>query len=143
MAEASSQERNVELARRGFDAYNSGDSETLAGLLREDVEIHASQKLLNAGDYQGEGGFAAWNAQWREAWEEFVVEPTSIEPMGDRYVLADAHQSARGAGSGVSVEMDVFWAFEVENGGVKRMHLYATREDALAAIDRWQAEAAK
>ena len=41
----------------------------------------------------------------------------------DTIVLVDSHQVARGAGSGIEVEMDVFWLFEVADGKVRRMHL--------------------
>src|SRR3954466_5663748 len=106
--EASRQERNAALARRGFDAYNAWDVAEIVDLLRPDVELHAARGLVNSGEYQGQEGFTRWNDQWTEAWDRFSVEPTSIEPFGERHVLAEAHQVARGAGSGIDVEMDVF-----------------------------------
>ena len=36
--------------------------------------------------------------------------------------------------------MDVFWALEVEDGKLRRMHLYASRERALEAIEGWSEE---
>ncbi len=136
------QRRNVELTRRGFDAYSAGDYEAVAELLDPDVELHADEELLNGGDFRGRDGFLRWSAEWLEAWEEFRVEPRSLELFGDSWVLADSHQLARGAGSGVAVEMDVFWAFEVADGAVRRMHLYASRERARDAIERWRGAAA-
>jgi ketosteroid isomerase-like protein len=133
------QRRNIERAGRGFDAYNSRDYEALGRLLHPDVELHADDELLNGGDYRGHEGFMRWNAEWTEAWEEFTIEPRSVEALGDLWVLADVHQVARGAGSGVAVEMDVFWAFEIEADLVTRMHLFPVRERAVAAIERWRA----
>ena len=134
------QERNVELTRRGFDAYNSGDYEALVALLHEDVELHADDELLNSGDFRGPEGLLQWSAEWEEAWEEFRVEARAVEPLGDHYVLVDSHQVARGAGSGIDVEMDVFWAFETEGGKVRRMHIYVSRDHAMDAIERWRGE---
>jgi ketosteroid isomerase-like protein len=140
--EASSdiQQLNLELMRLGFEAYNTGDYEALGQLLHPDVELHADHELLNSGDFHGREGFLEWNADWIEAWEDFHVDARSIETFGERFLLADAHQVARGAGSGVDVEMDVFWAFELEEGKVRRMHIYSSRGRALDAIERWRAE---
>jgi ketosteroid isomerase-like protein len=140
--EASSdiQQRNVELTRRGFDAYNSGDYGAFLELLHPDVELHADHELLNSGDFRGHDGVMQWSADWLEAWEEFNVAPTSIETLDEHFILADSHQVARGAGSGIDVEMDVFWALEVDAGAVRRMHIYASREPALEAIESWRAE---
>lgn len=140
--EASSdiRQRNVELTRRGFDAYNSGDSEALMALLHPDVELLADHELLNSGTFTGHDGFMQWSAEWLEAWEEFRVDANAVEPVGDNFLLVDSHQVARGAGSGIPVEMDVYWALEVEEGSLRRMHLYASRARALEAIASWSEE---
>jgi len=140
--EASSdiRQRNIELTQRGFDAYNAGDHEGVIALLHPDVELHADQELLNSGSFSGHEGFMQWSAEWLEAWDEFRVDANTVTPLGDHCILVDSHQVARGAGSGIDVEMDVFWAFEAEGGKLRRMHIYASRERALGAIERWRAE---
>jgi len=140
--EASSdiRQRNIELTRRGFDAYNSGDYESVSALLRPDVELGADHELLNSGTFTGHEGFMQWSAEWLEAWEEFRVDANAVETIGDHFVLVDSHQVARGVGSGIDVEMDVFWAFETEGGKLRRMHLYASRARALEAIEGWSQE---
>ena len=134
------QKRNVELTRAGFEAYDAGDYGTLTELLDPDVEVHADSELINGGDFHGHQGFMHWNAQWTEAWGEFRNEPRSVEAVGERFILADVHQVARGAGSGVNVEMDVCWAIEVVDGHVRRMHIYVSRDRAVSAIERWRTE---
>ena len=140
--EASSdiRERNIDLTKRGFDAYNSGDYETVIALLHPDVELRADHELLNSGSFTGHDGFMQWSAEWLEAWEEFRVDANVVETVGDHFVLVDSHQVARGAGSGVDVAMDVFWALEAEDGKLRRMHIYATRERALDTIRDWSEE---
>jgi ketosteroid isomerase-like protein len=140
--EASSdiRERNIELTRRGFEAYNSGDYEAVIALLHPDVELRADHELLNSGSFTGHDGFMQWSAEWLEAWEEFSVDANAVEMIGDHFILVDSHQVARGAGSGIDVEMDVFWALEAEAGKLRRMHIYATRERALDAIRGWGEE---
>jgi ketosteroid isomerase-like protein len=137
--EASSdiQQRNLELTRRGFEAYNAGDYEGVVALLHPDVELYADDELLNGGSFRGHDGFIQWSAEWLEAWDEFRIEPRSIATIGEHAILVDTHQIARGAGSGIDVEMDVFWAFEAQDGKLQRMHLYAARQRALDAIEGW------
>jgi ketosteroid isomerase-like protein len=139
-ASSDTQRRNVDLTRRGFEAYNSGDYEAVVTLLHPDVELQADHELLNSGSYTGHDGFMQWSAEWLEAWEEFRVDANKVETIGDHCILVDSHQVARGAGSGIPVEMDVFWALEAEHGKLSRMHIYATRERALEAIEAWRAE---
>jgi len=139
-ASRETRQRNVELTRRGFDAYNSGDYEAVIALLHVDVELHADHELLNSGYFRGHEGFMQWSAEWLEAWEEFRVEASVVKTIGDHCILVDSHQVARGAGSGIDVEMDVFWALEAEDGKLRRMHIYASRERALEAIEHWRAE---
>jgi ketosteroid isomerase-like protein len=134
------QQRNVELTRQGFDAYNSGSYEEVISLLHADVELHADHELLNSGYFHGHDGFMQWSAEWLEAWDEFRVDANVVETVGDHCILVDSHQVARGAGSGIPVEMDVFWALEAEGGKLRRMHIYASRDRALEAIARWRAE---
>jgi ketosteroid isomerase-like protein len=136
-ASSDTQQRNVELTRRGFEAYNAGDYQSLISLLHPAVELHADSELINGGDYRGHEGFTRWNNEWNEAWEEFTIEPRSLETFGGHIILVDTHQVARGVGSGIDVEMDVYWAFEVEDDQLIRMHLYADRDRAAEAIEGW------
>jgi ketosteroid isomerase-like protein len=139
-ASSDTQQRNIEITRRGFEAYNSGDYETVIELLHPDVELLADHELLNSGSFTGHDGFMQWSAEWLEAWDEFRVDVDKLETVGDYFVLVDAHQVATGAGSGIGVEMDIFWAMEAEGGKLRRMHLYAKRERALDAIQAWGQE---
>jgi ketosteroid isomerase-like protein len=135
------QRRNVELAQAAFAAYNTGDIDSLLAGFDPELELHAAPGLVNAGTYRGRRGFVDWVTQWNEAWEEFRVEPLRVEPIGERHVLVDLRQTGHGAGSGVVVEMDVFWAFETNDDVTTRAHLYPRREEAVAAIESWRAEA--
>jgi ketosteroid isomerase-like protein len=139
-ASSDTQQRNIELTRRGFDAYNAGDYEAVIALLHPDVDLLADHELLNSGSFTGHDGFRRWSAEWLEAWDSFAIEANAVETIGEHFVLVDAHQIARGAGSGIPVEMDVFWAFEIEDGRLARMHLYASRERALETIEAWREE---
>jgi ketosteroid isomerase-like protein len=45
---------NEELVRRGFDAFSSGDMDTLGQVLAQDVVYHVPGRSPLAGDYRGQ-----------------------------------------------------------------------------------------
>lgn len=126
---------NVELARRGLEAFNRGDIEAVLAMLAPDVAVKSSPDLANPGDFHGHDGFLTWMRDWMDAWERFRVEARDAVTVGDAVVLS-VHQVASGRGSGVEVEMDVAYLFAFAGGKVARLELHAGMEDALAAARR-------
>lgn len=121
----------VDVATRGFEAFNRRDLETVLGLLADDVVTIVSPSLANAGTYRGHDGFTEMISAWDEAWEEFQVEPKDvIEEAG--LVIVAARQSGRGRGSGIDVEMDTAFMFRVEDGLIGAMWVCDGVEEALA-----------
>jgi ketosteroid isomerase-like protein len=138
-AEASELERNLELLRRGTEAYNTGDLSFVMELAAEDIEVHAAAALMNSGDYSGRDEFRRWMYEWQEAWSEITLEIRGIETIEDRFLLVDVFQRAVGSASGVPVEMEIVQLIEVGGGEIRRFHLYADREAADGALARLRA----
>lgn len=109
------QRNNVALARRGFQLYVGGDIEGLLELYDPEVVVTAPQ-FMNAGPFHGHDGFMQWLRTWNEAWETFDFDVRSIDPVGERHVVASVLVSGRGAGSGIQVEQMAYWLVEVRNG---------------------------
>jgi ketosteroid isomerase-like protein len=105
----------VELVRRGFQLYVGGDIEGLLELYDREVEVTAPE-WMNAGPFHGHEGYMRWLRRWNEAWESFDFDVRSIEPVGERHVVAEVLISGRGAGSGVEVSTTSGWVAEVRNG---------------------------
>jgi uncharacterized protein len=133
-------DRNAELIRVGFEAFEAGEIDTVLDFLDDDVEIHTAPGLMNSGTYRGRDGYIAWLSEWLEAWEDFQAEAREVEPVGDHHVLVLVNQSGRGVGSGVPVETAFHWAIELGDEGITRIHIYGDRALALAAIRRWQSD---
>jgi ketosteroid isomerase-like protein len=129
VAPAGPQER-LELVRRGFAAYESGDVEATLEMLDPGIVVHASREFLNSGTFHGHEGFLRWIGQWNDAWESFEQEVLDLEPVGERHVVAGVHQTARGAGSGVVVEQDAAYLWDVREGRAVYLGLYMEREQA-------------
>jgi ketosteroid isomerase-like protein len=126
-----------ELVRRGLDAFNHGDLQTMLALLDSDVEIYSHPDTGNTGTYHGHEGFMQWLQLWLDAWEEFRIEIRDIEALDDEHVLAVTDQFGRGKGSGVPVELrGATYAFTIREGRTTYVGLYLDRETALADLDR-------
>lgn len=130
------QRENVDLVRRGVETFRRGDVDGLLALAREDFEIFLPTHLPNSGTYRGHDGFLAWLGQWLDAWEDFTVAIADVEPAGERHVVAMMRQSARGKGSGIPVDMEIAYLWEVRDGRFAAMHLYDSREEALRVAEQ-------
>jgi ketosteroid isomerase-like protein len=122
---------NVEVVRSVVDAFRRGDFERIFALARDDFEVFLPQNLPNAGRYVGREGFMTWLNQWLEAWDDFTVEISEADPVGEHHVITEMHQSARGRGSGLAIDMTITYLWDVRAGRLAALHLYASREEAL------------
>ena len=127
-------ERNAEIVREAAEAFRTRDIPGLLAFLDPAVESHVSPPLMNAGTWTGHEGFLAMATAWEEPWSEIDYETGEIETPDDDHVLAHIHQRATGAGSGVPVELNVIYMVELRDGRAVRVHIYADREAALAAV---------
>jgi ketosteroid isomerase-like protein len=137
---ATRQQGNVDRVRRGIDAFNRGDLDGVLAILQDDVEIYSSPALANPGTYRGHDGYRQWAGQWLEAWEGLRMDIERIEPVGERRVVVNVCQRAQGRGSGVEVDMDIFFMFDLGEEKTRALHLYATWDEAMAEAERRKAD---
>ena len=135
----SSAEENVAIVRAGMEAFQRGDIEAFLNFLDPEVELVSPPDLPNPTHSIGRDGYVQWFGRWLEAWETFEVEPEEFEPVGERHVVMGVTQRGVGKGSGIEVEMKVFWMTEIADGMAKRAHLYADRGRARAAAEAAEA----
>jgi ketosteroid isomerase-like protein len=133
------QERNVELAVRAFDIWLAGDVDGTLAMFDEEIEVHVPSELGNSGTYRGRDEFLGWIKEWEEAWDEYEMKVVRSAPQGERHVVSIVHQRAKGAGSGVPVEMEIAWLTEIRGGKIAALHLYPTEEDARRVGDEREA----
>jgi ketosteroid isomerase-like protein len=123
-------QEHLDIARRGIEAYNRGDLETLFELAADDVEFVVPDTMVNSGRYVGRGGFQAMMDQWEEAWDEFRVDIEELVEEGDAVVVSVA-QYGRGRGSGIETRMAAAHLMRFREGLLWRWRLCETREEAL------------
>jgi ketosteroid isomerase-like protein len=123
-------DRDAEIVRgvrASFEALNRGDYEEAAASLHPDVE------------YIPVGGQASIRGverlrEWMEpsAWDRQVIEPLDITVAGDK-VLMHSRTSARGAGSGIEMEVDSWTVMTVDTDlRVTRIETFLPHEEELA-----------
>lgn len=120
-------EKTIAGLRGLYEAFNRGDVEALVTMVRPDVE------LVRPGGQASIKGVAALRA-WMEpdAFEEQRVEPLDFTVNGNR-VLVRQHATARGAGSGIELDVDscAVWTLD-DDGLVRRVEYYLPHQDADA-----------
>lgn len=134
--------QNVEVVRRAVEAFQRGNLEGVVAAAREDFEIFLPRNLPNSGRYLGRDGYFTWLGQWLEAWDDFTVEIADMHPVGERHVVASMRQSGLGKGSGIPVEMEIAYMWEVRDGRLAAMHLYPSHDEALRVAERREREGA-
>jgi ketosteroid isomerase-like protein len=125
-------EENVEIVRRAFEAWDRQDYEAASSDFSLDVEIDASDRILNPGIYTGIDGARRFRGEIAEAWGEFHVEIEDVLSAGDEVVVL-VRSIARGRASGAEVDSRAAWVVDVREGKITRLRLYRDRSQALEA----------
>lgn len=121
------------MVRRGFELWNAGDFEALKQIFHPDVEIDATNRVLNPARYHGLEGFEQLTRETFDVWEEWAIEPGSFEWNGNR-VLIETRIRARGKGSGIRLAETYYTIWTVEDGRGTMMELHVDRDAAYESI---------
>jgi ketosteroid isomerase-like protein len=125
-------EERVEQLRRGYAAYNRGDSVELLETVTEDFVAHDRVELPDPQVHHGAEGARAALAAARAEFDDYEVEPYEIIPFDDCIVVC-ARQRGRGHASGVVVEGEIFHLWKLRGERVAGLYAFSTREEALEA----------
>lgn len=117
-------QENVETVRRWFEALSDEDFDDALALLHPNVELVPPGGQM---PYRGAESVRRWMEP--EAFRDQVVRPLEIVAAGDRMVLGRQHVAARGAGSGIELDVRSWsvWTFD-EDGLVTRVEIYLDHE---------------
>jgi ketosteroid isomerase-like protein len=125
-------QQNVEHVRRWMEHWLR-TGEALWEDLDPEFEI-VDHDIPDAGTYRGRDGVREWLADFGAAWESFTVEPQEYIDAGDGKVVLLVRLSARGRGSGVSLERLDGIVWTVRDRKSVRLDYYNTRAAALEAV---------
>jgi ketosteroid isomerase-like protein len=129
---SSMSQENVEIVRRGFEAYARGDLATLlAGI---DPEMVTYREEPDGATFHGREGFLQAIAEWVEDFDEFAATAEELIDANDRQVVVRVHQTATGAQSGAPIEGDFWFVHTLSGSKVTRLDMLASKRRALAAV---------
>jgi ketosteroid isomerase-like protein len=123
---------NVELVRRGYEAFNRGDVDGMLALLDPEIEWITPPRNMFTGTYRGTDEVRGLLRDQREVFEEIAMEPYELFEKGDA-VVAFVRQRATGRTSGAEVEIVVGHLWTVRDGRAVRFEGFPEREKALEA----------
>jgi ketosteroid isomerase-like protein len=125
---------NVDVVLAQFAATNDRDFARAMELYADDVELFAHRDaFLEGGNCRGREAVGEWFGNWFRTFEpgyRFEIEET--RDLGDVVVIVATHRG-RGRGSGVEVGGTTGYVYEVRDGRIAYVALYATPAAAYGA----------
>jgi ketosteroid isomerase-like protein len=126
-------QENVEMVRRGIDAFSRGDLEGILDDLSPKFEFNPSGRFMDTqATYRGREGFVDFWRRFQAAWEEITVSIERIEDLDNR-VLTLGTFHGKGGGSGVAVDAEAAWLHTIQDGLIVHLRSFATWKEALEA----------
>ena len=124
-------QENVEIVRRGIEAFNRRDLKTWLTTFRSDAEIDWSRaRGPLKGVYRGHGELEVFWDEWLTFdWVE--VEPHDLTEAGSEVVVPNT-TSFHGR-QGIEVAATSAWVYTVEDGLITRLRMFQERAEALEA----------
>lgn len=123
----------VELVKKGYEAWNSGDRQWVLDHMSEDVEWTTPPDDPDPGTYRGHEGVLNFWAQWRAAVGQLRFEPKEMLEVGDHVVVA-AERSGVGETSGLAVTDTVTQVFTFEGDTCVGVHEFYDHGEAMRSI---------
>jgi len=127
-------QENVEIVRRGIEAWNRRDLTTWLATFRSDAEIDWSRaRGPLKGVYRGRGERETlWNEFFFTFQEAQIKTPQGFTDAGSEVVVSNTtHFRGR---EGIEVSASSTWVFTVENGQITCLRLFQGRAEALEAV---------
>jgi ketosteroid isomerase-like protein len=125
-------QENVEIVRRGIDAWNRGDLDGwLAGFAPE-AELHTTARFVDQGVSRGRAGLERYWVELHEAAEEVSISISDLRASGDRVFQAVTGRG-RGKRSKVPMEEPIWLVTTLRDGLAVRVESYVDRAEALEA----------
>jgi ketosteroid isomerase-like protein len=126
---------NLEIVKRGFDAFNERGVEGIIPLIHSDFEATTPPSLASEPDtYRGPDGIRRWFDSFDEVMDEIRWEPHRFREVGDR-VVVEFTLRARGKTTGLDFGQDAVMVWEIRDGMASRLDLFQSLDEALVAVE--------
>jgi len=124
---------NVELAKRGIDAFNTRDLDLVDELAHPDYEFFpALVGTIDGDSFKGREGLKRYFETVSDTWEELRLVGEEFRDLGNR-VLWLGRLEGCGRGSGVPVDSPCAFIIELRARKIERVRAYLDHGEALRA----------
>lgn len=125
---------NVEIVRRGFEAFNREGVEGILPLIDPEFEATTPPDLASEPDtYRGHDGVRRWFDSFQDAMEGIRWDARRFHEERGR-VLVEFTLRARGKTTGLEFGQDAVMVWKLRNGKAIGLELYPTLEEARAGL---------
>ena len=125
---------DMELLRRGYGAWNTGDVDRVVELMDPDVVLFpVLGDVVAADSFHGRDGVRQWYQSIHDALDDFRAELREIVDAGAGRYVALLRASGRGKASGAEVSLDMAHVVTVRDRLLTRLEGYQSWEEALRA----------
>ena len=123
---------NVEVVRRGWDAWQRGDLPGLFSNFDPEVVWDTSHfRDWPESAYRGIDGVERFLTEWLEVWADYELDVDDVLAAPDGRVVSLLRQRGRGRDSGLPMEMSLAQIATLRDGKVTRLDNYEDRGEAL------------
>jgi ketosteroid isomerase-like protein len=126
-------QQNVELVRRSYETFQSGDIEAALQFFDPEGEFVSRFGAMEGRTYKGHNGIRQYLSDIDEAWESYDRELENLIDGGDR-VLAVINIEAVSKGTGVRLQDRIGLGYWLRDGRIVRMVSYPSVDQALQAM---------
>jgi uncharacterized protein len=124
-------QENVEIVRRMYEAYHSGDAESALAHFDPKVEVDVSSRV-DGEVGRGHEDLVRIISEWTDAFEDWREDIEEIRDAGDR-VCVVLTQRGRGRETGIDIDTRYAVVYEVRGGKIIGTALYGEPAEALEA----------
>ena len=127
-------QENVEILRRAYEAFNSGDLDLVSELHDPQIEWQTSREDPDAATHRGREAVRRYVEQWLESFEGLHAEVEEYIEAPDGRVFTWTRWNGRGRSSGMESEWWLATVFTLRDKRVVRADEYFDRTEALEAV---------
>jgi ketosteroid isomerase-like protein len=129
-------QENVEIVRRGWEAWIRGDLDALFALFDPAVKWDTTsfEGWPEEGLYHGHAGVRRFMEEWLASWDRYEAGVEEYLDAGGERVVVLCWQQGFGPGSDAPVHMDFAQVCSVKDGLVTRIEAWSDRGKALEAV---------
>lgn len=127
---------NVDTLKKGFDAFNEGDIDTVKELFVEDVTWQGpnTQEVPGGGTTEGLEDVLKMFGEIQEEWENFQATPDEFIDAGDTVIVL-GHISGKHQESGKDLKTPFVHVWRMDDGKAKRVQALVDTAEVLEAME--------